>query len=156
MIALLQRVSEARVKVDDQIVGEIGAGILAFVAVEKGDTEQEAGKLAERLLNYRIFADESDRMNLSLRQIAGDLLLVSQFTLAADTRKGLRPSFTPAADPSEGLRLFNHLADLLRSLHGKLETGQFGADMKVSLTNDGPVTFHIRIPPALESQVAVS
>ena len=148
MIALIQRVSEASVRVDQNIIGSIDAGILALVAIEKGDSEQDAEKLADRLLNYRIFSDESGRMNLSLRETAGGLLLVSQFTLAADTRKGLRPSFTPAADPSEGQRLFRYLTDHVRSIHDKVATGQFGADMKVALINDGPVTFNIRIPPS--------
>jgi D-aminoacyl-tRNA deacylase len=148
MIALIQRVSEASVRVDQNIIGSIDAGILALVAIEKGDSEQDAEKLADRLLNYRIFSDESGRMNLSLREISGGLLLVSQFTLAADTRKGLRPSFTPAADPSEGQRLFRYLTDYVQSIHDKVATGQFGADMKVALINDGPVTFHIRIPPS--------
>lgn len=147
MIALIQRVSEANVRVEGRCVGEISVGILALVAIEKGDTETEAEKLADRLLNYRIFPDATDRMNLSLKDVQGGLLLVSQFTLAADTRKGLRPSFTPAAAPEEGYRLFNFLCDLTQREYPHVSTGQFGADMQVSLINDGPVTFQLRVPP---------
>lgn len=147
MIALIQRVREASVRVEGVSVGEIHTGILAFIAVEKGDTEAEAEKLADRLLNYRIFPDATDRMNLSLKDVEGGLLLVSQFTLAADTRKGLRPSFAPAATPSEGLRLFSFLCELAKRQYLHVSTGQFGADMQVSLINDGPVTFQLRIPP---------
>jgi D-aminoacyl-tRNA deacylase len=147
MIALIQRVSEASVKVDGEVIGAIGRGLLALVAIEKFDSEQEAEKLADRLLDYRVFPDHTDRMNLSVRNIDGGVLLVSQFTLAADTRKGLRPSFAPAAEPSEGLRLYSYLAETLRARKPDLATGRFGADMKVSLINDGPVTFHLRIPP---------
>lgn len=147
MIALIQRVREASVHVEGACVGKINVGILAFVAIEKGDTEREAEKLSERLLNYRIFPDETDRMNLSLKEVQGGLLLVSQFTLAADTRKGLRPSFAPAASPDEGYRLFNVLCDESRRKHPHVSTGQFGADMQVSLINDGPVTFQLRVPP---------
>ncbi|MEY4685345.1 MAG: hypothetical protein RLZ25_1804 [Pseudomonadota bacterium] len=134
-------------RVDGNCVGEISVGILALVAIEKGDTENEAEKLADRLLNYRIFPDTTDRMNLSLKDIEGGLLLVSQFTLAADTRKGLRPSFAPAAPPEEGLRLFNFLCTFTKQEYPHVSTGQFGADMQVSLINDGPVTFQLRIPP---------
>lgn len=148
MIALIQRVREASVRVEGICVGEISVGILALVAIEKGDTEIEAEKLADRLLHYRIFPDATDRMNLSLKDVQGGLLLISQFTLAADTRKGLRPSFAPAATPDEGLRLFNFLCDLAKRKHPQVSTGQFGADMQVSLINDGPVTFQLRIPPA--------
>ena len=148
MIALIQRVREASVRVHGSCVGEIGVGILALVAIEKGDTESEAKKLADRLLNYRIFPDATDRMNLSLQDIEGGLLLVSQFTLAADTRKGLRPSFAPAATPYEGLRLFEFLCNLIKGTYPHVSTGQFGADMQVSLINDGPVTFQLRIPPS--------
>jgi D-tyrosyl-tRNA(Tyr) deacylase len=147
VIALIQRVSEAHVTVDGETIGAIADGILALVAIEKGDSEFEAEKLADRLLDYRIFSDATGRMNLSLRDTQGGLLLISQFTLAADTRKGLRPSFAPAAEPAEGRRLYDHLATLLRAKKPDLETGRFGADMKVSLINDGPVTFHLRIPP---------
>jgi D-tyrosyl-tRNA(Tyr) deacylase len=152
MIALLQRVSEASVLVNENsstttVTGAIGGGILALVAVEKGDTEAEADRLLERILAYRIFEDENGRMNLSLQQTGGELLLVSQFTLAANTNKGNRPSFTPAADPDEGRRLFEYLLDSSRHKLGKVPSGRFGAHMKVSLVNDGPVTFSLRVPP---------
>jgi len=156
MIALLQRVSEASVLVNEkssdnqlipEITGAIGAGILAFVAVEKGDTEVHADRLLQRLLAYRIFEDENGRMNLSLLQTGGQLLLVSQFTLAANTNSGNRPSFTPAAEPGEGRRLFDYLLDAARSELGEVPSGRFGAHMEVSLINDGPVTFSLRVPP---------
>ena len=152
MIALLQRVSEASVIVnenspDAMVTGEIGAGILALVAVEKGDSETQADRLLERILNYRIFEDNSGRMNLNLLQAGGQLLLVSQFTLAANTNKGNRPSFTPAAEPSEGKRLFDYLLESARNKLGDVPTGRFGAHMKVRLVNDGPVTFNLRVPP---------
>jgi len=152
MIALLQRVSEASVIVnenspDAMVTGEIGAGILALVAVEKGDSETQADRLLERILSYRIFEDNSGRMNLNLLQAGGQLLLVSQFTLAANTNKGNRPSFTPAAEPSEGKRLFDYLLESARRKLGDVPTGRFGAHMKVRLVNDGPVTFNLRVPP---------
>jgi D-tyrosyl-tRNA(Tyr) deacylase len=147
MIGLLQRVSEARVTVDGEIVGEIDAGLLVLVGVERGDDEAQAERLLERLLSYRVFADAEGKMNLSLRDLGGGLLLVPQFTLAADTRKGMRPSFTPAAPPAEGERLFNVLTVLARQQHTRVATGRFGAHMQVSLINDGPVTFWLRIPP---------
>lgn len=152
MIALLQRVSEASVLVDEEtpgtrVTGAIGAGILALVAVEKGDTEVQADRLLERIVNYRIFEDESGRMNLNLRQAGGQLLLVSQFTLAANTNKGNRPSFTRAAEPAEGKRLFDYLLNSARNELGDVPTGSFGAHMRVSLINDGPVTFNLRVPP---------
>ena len=152
MIALLQRVSEASVQVDEEssgtrVTGAIGAGILALVAVENGDTEVQADRLLERIINYRIFEDESGRMNLNLRQAGGQLLLVSQFTLAANTNKGNRPSFTRAAEPAEGKRLFDHLLNSARNELGDVPTGSFGAHMRVSLINDGPVTFNLRVPP---------
>lgn len=149
MIALLQRVTESRVTVDGEIVGEIGPGLLVLIAVERGDTETEANRLAERLLAYRVFADSEDKMNLSVVDIAGELLLVSQFTLAADTRKGNRPSFTPAAAPDDGQRLFDHLVTVCNARYPRIATGRFGANMQVSLVNDGPVTFSLRIPPTL-------
>ncbi len=145
MIGLLQRVSEASVKVDNAVVGEIGSGLLVFIGVEKNDTEAQADRLLERLLNYRVFADSQDKMNLSLRDLQSDLLLVSQFTLPADTRKGNRPSFTPAAAPAEGKRLFNYLVNRAQTIHHNVATGEFGADMKVSLVNDGPVTFWLQV-----------
>lgn len=148
MITVIQRVTQAEVTVESQSVGKIGRGILALVAVEKGDGEAQAERLAERILSYRIFPDPEDRMNLSVVDIAGELLLVSQFTLAADTRKGARPSFTPAAAPEEGRRLFDHFVEKVREKHSLVATGQFGANMRVSLVNDGPVTFTLRAPPA--------
>jgi D-tyrosyl-tRNA(Tyr) deacylase len=147
MIGLLQRVSAARVVVDGAVVGEIDAGLLVLVGVERGDAEAQANRLLERLLGYRIFADAGGKMNRSLREIEGGLLLVPQFTLAADTRKGMRPSFTPAAPPSEGARLFDYLVAQARQQHTLVATGQFGADMQVSLTNDGPVTFWLQCAP---------
>lgn len=146
MIGLLQRVSEARVVVAGSVVGEIGRGLLVLVGVEKGDGEAQAERLLERLLGYRVFPDAQDRMNLSLRDVQGGLLLVPQFTLAADTAKGMRPSFTPAAEPAEGRRLFDFLVARARALHAPVATGVFGADMKVHLVNDGPVTFWLRVP----------
>jgi len=156
MIALLQRVSEASVLVNEnssnakpgrQVTGAIGAGILALVAVEKGDTEAQADRLLQRILAYRIFEDDSGRMNLNLRQTGGQLLLVSQFTLAANTNSGNRPSFTPAAEPAEGRRLFDYLLESARDELGEVPSGRFGAHMQVRLVNDGPVTFNLRVPP---------
>lgn len=143
MIALIQRVLEARVTVAGQTVGEIGPGLLALVAVERGDTQANALRMVERLLGYRVFADEEGRMNRSLTDTGGGLLLVSQFTLAADTAKGMRPSFTPAAAPAEAERLFDEMLALARNRHPKVETGAFGAEMSVSLINHGPVTFRL-------------
>lgn len=148
MIAVIQRVSEAEVRVSEEIVGKIGRGLLALVAVERGDAEAQAERLAERILAYRVFPDAEDRMNLSIHDIDGELLLVSQFTLAADTQKGARPSFTPAAAPDEGQRLFDHFVTAVRTRHPRVATGRFGADMQVGLVNDGPVTFILRAPPA--------
>jgi D-tyrosyl-tRNA(Tyr) deacylase len=152
MIALLQRVSEASVVVNEnslagKMTGAIGAGILALVAVEKGDTDAQADRLLQRILAYRIFEDESGRMNLNLLQTGGQLLLVSQFTLAANTNKGNRPSFTPAAEPTEGKRLFDYLLESARAKLGDVPSGRFGAHMEVRLVNDGPVTFNLRVPP---------
>jgi D-tyrosyl-tRNA(Tyr) deacylase len=152
MIALLQRVSEASVVVNEnsseaRVTGAIGAGILAFVAVEKGDTRVQADRLLQRIVSYRIFEDDSGRMNLNLRQAGGQLLLVSQFTLAANTNSGNRPSFTPAAEPAEGKRLFDYLLQCARRELGDVPSGSFGANMQVSLVNDGPVTFSLRVPP---------
>ena len=148
MIALLQRVSEAAVHVNGQQVGAIGAGILALVAVERNDSKAEADRLLERVLAYRIFPDSEGRMNLDLRQAGGGLLLVPQFTLAANTRKGNRPSFTSAAEPAEGERLFGYFVQQAEEAYRTVATGRFGADMQVSLVNDGPVTFWIQVPPA--------
>ena len=144
MIVLLQRVKHSQVTVNERLVGRIDTGLMALVGVEKGDDEVKADRLLQRLLGYRVFPDEQDRMNLSLTDICGGLLLVSQFTLAADTRKGMRPSFTPAAPPEEGARLFNYFVDRAKDVHGVVETGEFGADMQVSLVNDGPVTFWLQ------------
>lgn len=140
MIALLQRVRCARVEVDGQAVGAIDAGLLAFVGVKRGDDAAVADRLLERVLGYRVFPDAEGRMNLSLRETRGGLLLVPQFTLAADTDKGMRPSFTPAAPPGDGRRLFEHFVAQARARHAPVASGVFGADMQVTLTNDGPVT----------------
>ena len=143
MIALIQRVLEARVTVAGQTVGEIGPGLLALLAVEKGDAPANAARMVERLLGYRVFSDAEGRMNLSLADTGGELLLVSQFTLAADTGKGMRPSFTPAATPEDAERLFNEVVALAKRCHPKVATGVFGAEMSVSLINYGPVTFRL-------------
>jgi D-tyrosyl-tRNA(Tyr) deacylase len=141
VIALLQRVVEAAVDVDATRVASIGPGLLVLVGVRPSDDEPSALRLLARLLQYRVFADEAGKMNLSLAQIRGDLLLVPQFTLAADTHKGLRPGFSSAAPPEQGRELFDALVTAARSQHARVETGVFGAHMRVSLTNDGPVTF---------------
>ena len=143
MIALIQRVNEAAVEVDGQCVGRIDAGLLALVAVEPGDDEARVQRMAERLLGYRVFSDAQGKMNLSLTDTAGGLLLVSQFTLAADTNKGMRPSFTSAATPEQGRLWFDRLLAVCRERHPRVETGVFGAHMRVSLVNDGPVTFRL-------------
>ena len=145
MIGLLQRVSGARVLVDDHLVAEIGGGLLVLIGVEREDNTQKADRLLERLLGYRVFPDPAGRMNLSLRDIRGGLLLVPQFTLAADTCKGTRPGFSKAAPPAEGDRLFSYLYDQARVCHPRVAAGIFGADMQVSLTNDGPVTFWLQV-----------
>ncbi|MBS7457936.1 D-aminoacyl-tRNA deacylase [Coralloluteibacterium stylophorae] len=144
MIALIQRVSRAAVRVDGEVVGAIDGGLLALVAVEPGDGEAQARRMRERLFGYRVFADEQGRMNRSLAQAGGGLLLVSQFTLAADTRSGMRPSFATAAAPEVGEREFNRLVALCREAHARVETGRFGAHMEVELVNDGPVTFRLQ------------
>jgi len=151
LIALIQRVAEARVAVAGEAVGTIGRGVLALVGVERGDTEREAQRLAERVLGYRIFPDAEGKMNRSLADIAGGLLLVPQFTLAADTKSGTRPGFSTAAAPEEGKRLFDYLVQLSREKHPVVATGRFGADMQVSLVNDGPVTFWLQVSPARPS-----
>ncbi|NML25332.1 D-aminoacyl-tRNA deacylase [Zoogloea dura] len=143
MIALIQRVLEARVTVADRTVGEIGPGLLALVAVERGDGPANTARMVERLLGYRVFPDEGGRMNRSLADTGGGLLLVSQFTLAADTAKGTRPSFTPAAAPDVAEHLFNEFVALARRQHTEVATGEFGAEMTVSLVNHGPVTFRL-------------
>ena len=141
MIALIQRVRSARVEVDGETTGAIETGLLALVAVQPDDGEPQAERLLERLLGYRVFADAEGRMNRSLADIGGGLLLVSQFTLAADTKKGMRPGFSTAAAPAEAERWFNHLVELAKNRHGRVEIGRFGAHMEVHLVNDGPVTF---------------
>lgn len=146
MISIIQRVTTAHVAVSGQIISKIDTGILALVAVEKEDSEKNAERLLERILNYRIFPDDSGRMNLSLCDVNGGLLLVPQFTLAADTRKGNRPSFTKAAPPLHGKKLFCYLQELALTLYPSVQFGCFGADMQVALVNDGPVTFSLRVP----------
>lgn len=145
MIGLLQRVTQAKVEVDSKVIGEIGKGLLVLVGVQKHDDAQTAKRLMDRLLGYRIFSDSEGKMNLSVSDIKGGLLLVPQFTLAADTKKGMRPSFSAAAAPADGERLFNELVTFAHQQHHDVATGQFGADMQVSLTNDGPVTFLITV-----------
>jgi D-tyrosyl-tRNA(Tyr) deacylase len=148
VIALIQRVGEARVTVGGEAVGAIGAGILALVGVERGDGEAEAQRLAERVIGYRIFPDAAGKMNLSLKDTGGGLLAVPQFTLVADTRSGTRPGFSSGASPQEGERLFAaFLSFCEEKLPGKIRSGRFGADMKVSLVNDGPVTFWLQVSP---------
>ena len=144
MIGLLQRVSSAGVVVNHEVVGEIGRGLLVFVGIERGDGQSQADRLLERLLGYRVFPDESGRMNCSLREVGGGLLLVPQFTLAADTRKGSRASFTTAAAPDEGRRLFEYIHAKACASHPVVAAGPFGADMLVTLVNDGPVTFWLQ------------
>jgi D-aminoacyl-tRNA deacylase len=144
LIALIQRVTAAAVRVDDAEIAAIGKGILALVAVERGDSDAEAQRLAERVAAYRMFSDAQGKMNLSLKDVGGELLAVSQFTLAADTNSGLRPSFSGAAAPDEGRRLFERFVEHAGQ-HSQVKTGRFGADMKVSLVNDGPVTFWLQV-----------
>jgi D-tyrosyl-tRNA(Tyr) deacylase len=147
VIALVQRVSEAEVRVGDETAGAIGAGILALIGVERGDDERQAGRLVERVVGYRMFPDAQGRMNLSLADTGGALLAVPQFTLAADTRKGARPSFSGAAAPSDGERLFGCFVALARERVAAVATGRFGAEMRVRLVNEGPVTFWLQVPP---------
>jgi D-aminoacyl-tRNA deacylase len=151
LIALVQRVSEARVEVGAQTIGAIGRGILALVGVERGDGEAQAARLVERVLGYRIFPDADGKMNLSLLDIGGELLAVPQFTLAADTRSGMRPGFSIAALPEEGRRLFECFVSLSAQKKIIVKQGKFGADMKVGLVNDGPVTFWLQVSPAKQS-----
>ena len=141
MIGLLQRVRDARVDVDGKTVGTIAQGLLIFVGVAQDDDEATADRLLQRVLGYRVFPDADGKMNLSVKDVGGGLLLVPQFTLAADPDKGMRPGFTPAAAPEKGRRLFEYLAGCARERHAPVATGVFGADMQVTLTNDGPVTF---------------
>ncbi|MGB0734126.1 MAG: D-aminoacyl-tRNA deacylase [Pontibacterium sp.] len=145
MKALIQRVSQAQVAVDNEIIGSIDQGLLILLGVEKHDDEVLAEKLLSRVINYRIFSDDEGKMNLSLLDIGGDLLVVSQFTLAANTQKGRRPSFTTAAPPEQGELLYQHFVTKAKAHVGRVQTGKFGADMKVSLTNDGPVTFMLEV-----------
>jgi len=145
MIGLLQRVSTASVTVRGVTIGRIAHGLLVFVGIEREDSEAQADRLLDRLFGYRVFPDAMGKMNLSLKDIQGGLLLVPQFTLAADTRKGMRASFIPAADPEKGQRLFTHLVQRARSIHANVASGEFGADMQVTLTNDGPVTFWLQV-----------
>ena len=147
MISVLQRVREARVDVEGQTVGAIGAGLLVLVCAERGDTEQEADKLLAKILKLRIFSDDAGKMNKSVQDIGGGLLLVSQFTRAADTSSGNRPGFSQAAAPDDGRRLFDYVVERARALHPVVQTGQFAADMQVHLVNDGPVTLPLRIAP---------
>jgi D-tyrosyl-tRNA(Tyr) deacylase len=147
MIGLLQRVSESHVEVDGRVIGRIAGGLLVLVGVERGDTQAEADRLLERLATYRVFPDDQGRMNLSLADTGGALLLVPQFTLAAETQKGTRPGFSTAADPAQGRLLFDYLADKARIRIKDVQQGEFGAHMRVSLINDGPVTFWLRVPP---------
>lgn len=152
MIALIQRVARASVTVEGRLTGEIGAGLLALVCAERGDGEAECERLVGKLLAYRVFSDDAGKMNRSLMDIdgrgtSGGLLVVSQFTLAADTNSGTRPSFTPAASPEVGRRLYEHFVDRSRAVLPCVQTGEFGAAMQVSLVNDGPVTFWLRVAP---------
>ncbi|MGI9320066.1 MAG: D-aminoacyl-tRNA deacylase [Thiogranum sp.] len=147
MIALLQRVTRAWVDVDDSRIAEIGQGLMVLIGVERGDAAEQADRLLERLLGYRVFADEGGRMNRSVTDVGGGLLLVPQFTLAADTRSGRRPGFSAAAAPSEGEKWFEYFAGQAAMRHAEVETGRFGAEMQVGLVNDGPVTFWLQVPP---------
>ena len=152
MIALLQRVTGANVKVAGKPVGVIGAGIVALIGVERGDTEVEALILAERVTSYRMFADKEGKMNLSVKDVRGQILAVPQFTLAADTNSGARPSFSSAATPAEAERLFNRFVEKLQEWTPRVATGKFGADMQLSLVNDGPVTFWLRASPKTQNR----
>ena len=145
MIAVLQRVSEASVRVDGAVIGQIDAGLLVLLCAEKGDTEAVADKMLAKMLKLRIFSDEAGKMNLSVQDVGGGLLVVSQFTLAADVAGGNRPSFTQAAVPEDGLRLYEYFVAQARAAHPVVQTGQFAADMKVSLVNDGPITIPMRM-----------
>ena len=151
MIGLLQRVSRAQVDVNGATIASIGRGLLVLVGVEQADSAAQADRLLERILGYRVFPDEQDRMNLSVRDVKGGVLLVPQFTLAADTRKGARPSFTPAANPGDGRRWFDYLVLRARREYPLVQAGSFGADMQVGLVNDGPVTFWLQTSPEREA-----
>ena len=143
-MVLLQRVKNASVTVNEQVIGAVKQGLLVLVCAEKGDSAEQCEKLAKKVLAYRIFEDENGKMNKSVSDIGGEILIVSQFTLAADTAKGLRPSFTPAADPETGKRLYEHFIEKIKESGLKTETGQFGANMQVALINDGPVTIWLK------------
>lgn len=156
MIGLLQRVTGARVDVDDACIAEIGRGLLVFVGVERGDSRGHADRLLERLLGYRVFPDEHGKMNRSLRDIQGELLLAPQFTLAADTDTGMRPSFPPAAHTATAAELFNYLVEQACREHVLVESGRFGANMQITLTNDGPVTFLLHVRNAARTRQAAS
>lgn len=145
MIGLLQRVSSASVSIDGQRIAGIGAGLMVLVGVEKNDTQQSAERMVERLLGYRVFSDDEDKMNLNVLDVSGEVLLVPQFTLAADTKKGMRPSFSSAASPQQGSDLFDAVVDIMSRQTPGVQTGRFGADMAVELINDGPVTFWLQV-----------
>lgn len=145
MIALIQRVAQASVMVDNEIIGQIDKGLLVFLAIEKSDAELKAKRLAERVAGYRVFPDNQGKMNLNVKQVSGQILVVSQFTLAADTNSGMRPSFTSAADHQLSLHLYHYFIDQLKSKGFSVATGRFAADMNVSLINDGPVTFSLKV-----------
>ena len=147
MMSVIQRVKSARVEVDGRVTGQIEQGLLVLVCAEKGDTEAEADKLLAKMLKLRIFSDDAGKMNKSVQDVGGGLLIVSQFTLAADTKGGNRPSFTAAAAPDEGRRLYNYFVDQARAAHSIVQTGEFAADMQVHLVNDGPVTIPMRMEP---------
>lgn len=148
MIGLLQRVTEASVTIDGRIYGRIGGGLLVLAGFQRGDAADRLDRFLERILNYRVFPDDRDRMNLSLRDTGGGLLLVPQFTLAADTDSGNRPSFTPAAPPEEGRALFEVLVERAKAIWPETAAGVFGAHMQIALVNDGPITFWLEVPPA--------
>jgi D-tyrosyl-tRNA(Tyr) deacylase len=154
VIALIQRVAEASVAIGGETAGAIGPGILALIGVERGDSETEAARLVERVLGYRIFADAAGKMNLSVKDVKGGLLVVPQFTLVADTNSGTRPSFSSGASPEAGKKLFLNFVEKAKALHAGVETGRFGADMKVSLVNDGPVTFWLQVSPPRQRESA--
>lgn len=145
MITIIQRVTQAHVSINDEIVGQINQGIMALIAIQKQDKEKQAERLFERILNYRIFCDQNNKMNLSVQDIGGGLLLIPQFTLAADTAKGNRPSFTSAGTPEQSKILFDYFLDHAKQRYEKIAHGQFGADMQVALINDGPVTFTLTV-----------
>ncbi len=145
MLGLIQRVSSSKVEVNGEVIGSIGQGITALIGIEKSDSEADARRLCEKILDYRIFSDREGKMNLGLRDIKGGLLLVPQFTLAANTRKGMRPSFSSAAPPDTSRQLFSYFCDYTKKQYLNVETGSFGADMQVSICNDGPVTFMLQV-----------